>query len=108
MTKSVNITVNGVDRRASVEPRLLLVHFLRENAGLTGTHIGCETSLGGACTVLMDGRAVKSCTVLAVQAEGRRVRPVEGPASADPLHPDQAACGREHATECGAGAPAMT
>jgi len=71
MTKNVTIIVNGVDRRASVEPRLLLVHFLRENAGLTGTHVGCETSLCGACTVLLDGQAVKSCTVLAVQADGR-------------------------------------
>ncbi|HYY69373.1 MAG TPA: 2Fe-2S iron-sulfur cluster-binding protein, partial [Terriglobales bacterium] len=70
MKKNIVININGVEHRAQVEPRLLLVHFLRETAGLTGTHIGCETSLCGACTVLLDGRAVKSCTVLAVQAGG--------------------------------------
>jgi len=75
MKKNVTITVNGMEQRAPVEPRLLLVHFLRENAGLTGTHVGCETSLCGACTVLMDGRAVKSCTVLAVQADGHKSPP---------------------------------
>src|SRR5256885_13992490 len=78
MKKTVSLTVNGTERRAEVEPRLLLVHFLRENAGLTGTHIGCETSLCGACTVLMDGRAVKSCTVLAVIVAGMRDTSVNG------------------------------
>ena len=73
MRKEITITVNGVQQRHTVEPRLLLVHLLREVVGLTGTHIGCETSLCGACTVLMDGRAVKSCTVLAVQADGRAI-----------------------------------
>src|SRR2546430_12852839 len=86
MKKKITININGVQRSAEVEPRLLLVHFLRENAALTGTHIGCETSLCGACTVLMDGRAVKSCTVLAVSADGRSVPTLEGLAPGDPLH----------------------
>ena len=101
MTKNINITVNEVDRHASVEPRLLLVHFLRENAGLSGTHIGCETSLCGACTVLLDGRAVKSCTVLAVQADGRKVTTVEGLASDGQLHPLQEGFWEEHGLQCG-------
>jgi aerobic carbon-monoxide dehydrogenase small subunit len=107
MTKNVAITVNGTERRASVEPRLLLVHFLRENAGLTGTHIGCETSLCGACTVLMDGRAVKSCTVLAVQADGREVTTVEGLANGDQLHPIQEGFWEEHGLQCGFCTPGM-
>src|SRR2546422_8728916 len=107
MTKSVNITVNGVDRRASVEPRLLLVHFLRENAGLTGTHVGCETSLCGACTVLLDGQAVKSCTVLAVQADGRKITTVEGLAAGDQLHPIQEGFWEEHGLQCGFCTPGM-
>ena len=107
MTRNVAITVNGTERRASVEPRLLLVHFLRENAGLTGTHIGCETSLCGACTVLMDGRAVKSCTVLAVQADGRQVTTVEGLASGDQLHPIQEGFWEEHGLQCGFCTPGM-
>ena len=107
MTRNVAITVNGTERRASVEPRLLLVHFLRENVGLTGTHIGCETSLCGACTVLMDGRAVKSCTVLAVQADGRQVTTVEGLASGDQLHPIQEGFWEEHGLQCGFCTPGM-
>jgi len=107
MTRNVAITVNGTERRASVEPRLLLVHFLRENAGLTGTHIGCETSLCGACTVLMDGRAVKSCTVLAVQADGRQLTTVEGLASGDQLHPIQEGFWEEHGLQCGFCTPGM-
>src|SRR5256884_4259754 len=87
MKKNITININGVQRSAEVEPRLLLVHFLRENSSLTGTHVGCETSLCGACTVLMDGRAVKSCTVLAVQADGRSVTNLEGLAPGDPMHP---------------------
>src|SRR5205807_7634842 len=83
MQKNVTIHINGQAHRHSVEPRLLLVHFLREVAGLTGTHIGCETSLCGACTVLLDGRAAKSCTVLAVQADGCAVTTVEGLARKD-------------------------
>jgi len=107
MTKNVTIIVNGVDRRASVEPRLLLVHFLRENAGLTGTHVGCETSLCGACTVLLDGQAVKSCTVLAVQADGRKITTVEGLATGDQLHPIQEGFWEEHGLQCGFCTPGM-
>ena len=107
MKKNITININGVQRSDEVEPRLLLVHFLRENAGLTGTHIGCETSLCGACTVLMDGRAVKSCTVLTVQADGRRVTTVEGLASGDQLHPLQNGFWEEHGLQCGFCTPGM-
>ena len=107
MKKKITININGVQRSAEVEPRLLLVHFLRENAGLTGTHIGCETSLCGACTVLMDGRAVKSCTVLAVQADGRSVTTVEGLAAGDQLHPLQNGFWEEHGLQCGFCTPGM-
>jgi carbon-monoxide dehydrogenase small subunit len=107
MKKNITININGVQRSAEVEPRLLLVHFLRENAGLTGTHIGCETSLCGACTVLMDGRAVKSCTVLAVQADGRSVTTVEGLAAGDQLHPLQNGFWEEHGLQCGFCTPGM-
>jgi len=103
----ITININGVQRSAEVEPRLLLVHFLRENAALTGTHIGCETSLCGACTVLMDGRAVKSCTVLAVQADGRSVTTVEGLATGDQLHPLQDGFWEEHGLQCGFCTPGM-
>ena len=107
MKKNVTITVNGVDRSAAVEPRLLLVHFLREVSGLTGTHVGCETSLCGACTVLMDGRAVKSCTVLAVQADGCKVTTVEGLANGGKLHPIQEGFWEEHGLQCGFCTPGM-
>jgi len=107
MKKKITININGVQRSAEVEPRLVLVHFLRENAGLTGTHIGCETSLCGACTVLMDGRAVKSCTVLAVQADGRSVTTVEGLAAGDQLHPLQNGFWEEHGLQCGFCTPGM-
>ena len=107
MKKNITININGVQRSAEVEPRLLLVHFLRENSGLTGTHVGCETSLCGACTVLMDGRAVKSCTVLAVQADGRSVTTVEGPAAGDQLHPLQNGFWEEHGLQCGFCTPGM-
>jgi carbon-monoxide dehydrogenase small subunit len=96
------VTVNGDERRAEVEPRLLLVDFLRETLNLTGTHIGCDTSYCGACTVLLDGRSVKSCTVLAVQADGREVMTVEGLARQDaPLHPIQQAFADNHGLQCG-------
>ena len=107
MTKDISIVVNGVERRGKVEPRLLLVHFLRESVGLTGTHIGCETSLCGACTVLLDGRAVKSCTVLAVQANGSKITTVEGMAQADVLHPVQESFWEEHGLQCGYCTPGM-
>ena len=107
MKKNITININGVQRSAEVEPRLLLVHFLREKSGLTGTHVGCETSLCGACTVLMDGRAVKSCTVLAVQADGRSVTTVEGLAAGDQLHPLQNGFWEEHGLQCGFCTPGM-
>jgi aerobic carbon-monoxide dehydrogenase small subunit len=105
--KSVEIVVNGVERRAQVEPRMLLVHFLRDTAGLTGTHIGCETSLCGACTVMLDGRAVKSCTVLAVQADGHSITTIEALAAPGKLHPLQESFWAEHALQCGFCTPGM-
>jgi len=107
MKKDVTININGTDRTASVEPRLLLVHFLRERAGLTGTHVGCETSLCGACTVLLDGRAVKSCTVLAVQADGHKVTSIEGLANGNQLHAIQNGFWEEHGLQCGFCTPGM-
>jgi carbon-monoxide dehydrogenase small subunit len=105
---SIAVKVNGDERRAEVEPRLLLVDFLREVLNLTGTHIGCDTSYCGACTVLLDGRAVKSCTVLAVQADGRDVMTVEGLARKDaPLHPIQQAFADNHGLQCGYCTPGM-
>jgi len=99
--QSVSLTVNGAQREDLVEPRLLLVHYLREVAGLTGTHIGCDTSQCGACTVLLDGRAVKSCSVFAVQADGAAVTTVEGLAQGGALHPVQQAFWDEHGLQCG-------
>jgi aerobic carbon-monoxide dehydrogenase small subunit len=97
----VAITVNGVRREAEVEPRQLLVYFLREQLGLTGTNVGCDTTTCGACTVLLDGRSVKACTVLAVQADGREVTTIEGLAQNGDLHPLQQAFHEEHALQCG-------
>ncbi len=99
--RHVGLTVNGARREGEVDPRLLLVHFLRENLGLTGTHTGCDTSNCGACTVLVDGRAVKSCTMLAVQADGRDILTVEGLAEEGRLHPVQEAFLAEHGLQCG-------
>ena len=107
MTKNISIRVNGVDCGAEVEPRLLLAHFLREVVGLTGTHVGCETSLCGACTVLLEGRAVKSCTVLAVQADGASVTTIEGLAGDGPLHAIQQGFWEEHGLQCGFCTPGM-
>jgi carbon-monoxide dehydrogenase small subunit len=107
MEKAIRVNVNGKTIEATVEPRLLLVHFLREHASLTGTHIGCETTVCGACTVLLEGRAVKSCTVLAVQADGRKVETVEGLAVNGELHPVQEAFWNEHALQCGFCTPGM-
>jgi carbon-monoxide dehydrogenase small subunit len=107
MKKHVAIKINGVEHSADVEPRLLLVHFLRETTGLTGTHIGCETSICGACTVLLDGKAVKSCTVLAVQADGHSVTTVEGLATGNKLHPIQEGFWEEHGLQCGYCTPGM-
>ncbi len=103
----VCMTVNGARHERDVEPRLLLVHFLRDMLGLTGTHVGCETSNCGACTVLLDGEAVKSCTILAVQADGSEVLTVEGLAQGDQLHPVQAAFWEKHGLQCGFCTPGM-
>jgi aerobic carbon-monoxide dehydrogenase small subunit len=97
----IGITVNGTRHEAEVEPRRLLVYFLREQLGLTGTNVGCDTSSCGACTVLLDGESVKSCTVLAVQADGREVTTIEGLADGDALHPVQQAFHEQHALQCG-------
>ena len=102
----ININVNGKDYEKEVAPRLLLVHFLRENLRLTGTHIGCETSLCGACTVLIEGKAIKSCTQLAVQADGASITTIEG-LSNDKLHPLQEGFWEEHGLQCGYCTPGM-
>jgi carbon-monoxide dehydrogenase small subunit len=101
MKQPVTLTVNGTPYEGKAEPRELLVHYLREVLGLTGTHVGCDTSQCGACTVLLDGEAVKSCTVLAVQASGHEVITVEGLADGDTLHPIQQAFIAEHGLQCG-------
>ena len=107
MSEAITITVNGVDHRLDVEPRRLLVHVLREDLGLTGTHVGCDTSSCGACTVHLDGDAVLSCTMLAVQADGRSVTTVEGLATVAGLHPIQTAFHERHALQCGFCTPGM-
>jgi aerobic carbon-monoxide dehydrogenase small subunit len=104
---SVSVTVNGQPRSAEVEPRLLLVHFLRDTLGLTGTHVGCDTSNCGACTVHLDGEAVKSCTVLAAQADGAQVTTIEGMATGTDLHPLQEGFWAEHGLQCGYCTPGM-
>ena len=109
MSESVPITVNvnGRERSAMVEARLLLVHYLRENLNLTGTHVGCDTSQCGACTVLVDGRSAKSCTVFAVQADGSEIQTIEGLADGDELHPLQDGFWEEHGLQCGYCTPGM-
>ena len=97
----IRVTVNGVGHDAVVEPRTLLVYFLREHLGLTGTHVGCDTSQCGACTVILDGRAVKSCTILAVQANGAEVKTIEGLANGDNFHPVQEGFREKHGLQCG-------
>jgi aerobic carbon-monoxide dehydrogenase small subunit len=104
---SVSVTVNGQQRSAEVEPRLLLVHFLRDTLGLTGTHVGCDTSNCGACTVLLDGEAAKSCTVIAVQADGAEVKTIEGMGQEGDLHPLQNAFWAHHGLQCGYCTPGM-
>jgi aerobic carbon-monoxide dehydrogenase small subunit len=106
-TVTVRLNVNGVERTLEVEPRLLLVHALREGLGLTGTHIGCDTSNCGACTVHLDGRAVKSCCVLAVQADGAEVTTIEGLGNNGQLHPVQEAFWNDHGLQCGFCTPGM-
>ncbi|MBP91934.1 MAG: carbon monoxide dehydrogenase [Acidimicrobiaceae bacterium] len=103
----VSVTVNGEVRTADVEPRTLLAHFLRDDLGLTGTNIGCDTSSCGACTVLVNGRSAKSCTMLAVQADGAEVTTIEGLAGEDGLHPMQEAFHECHALQCGYCTPGM-
>ena len=103
----IRVEVNGKAYDAEVEGRTLLVHFIRDSLGMTGTHIGCDTTNCGACTVLMDGKPVKSCTILAVQADGRAIRTVEGLESAGKLHPVQEGFIEEHGLQCGFCTPGM-
>jgi aerobic carbon-monoxide dehydrogenase small subunit len=104
---SVTIEVNGTSQTRDVEPRLLLVHFLRDVLGLTGTHVGCDTSQCGACTVVLDGDAVKSCSLFAVQADGRAITTIEGLARDGKLHPMQEAFWEQHGLQCGFCTPGM-
>jgi aerobic carbon-monoxide dehydrogenase small subunit len=107
MKQAISINVNGVDHTSEVEPRLLLVHFLRDVLGLTGTHVGCETSICGACTVTLDGQAVKSCTMFAVQADGSNITTIEGLAANGNLHPVQEGFWEKHGLQCGYCTPGM-
>jgi carbon-monoxide dehydrogenase small subunit len=107
MKRSVSLAINGSSRTVLVEARALLVHVLRDELNLTGTHIGCDTSQCGACTVLIDGKAVKSCTVLAVQAEGQQITTIEGLGSTDALHPLQQGFWEKHGLQCGFCTPGM-
>ncbi len=107
MNKATAISVNGVKREDQIEPRLLLVHYLRDVLGLTGTHIGCETSICGACTVFVNGQAVKSCTMFAVQADGSQVTTIEGLAANGELHPVQEGFWEHHGLQCGYCTPGM-
>ena len=106
-TIDITVTVNGRAQARAVEPRLLLVEFLRETLGLTGTHVGCDSCQCGACVVHVDGKSVKSCAMLAVQADGREVTTIEGLADGDALHPVQAAFREQHALQCGFCTPGM-
>ena len=107
MKKAVNINVNGVAHHDEVEPRMLLVHYLRDTLALTGTHVGCETSICGACTVILDGQSVKSCKLLAVQADGADVTTIEGLAVNGQLHPVQEGFWEQHGLQCGYCTPGM-
>ncbi|HSP17137.1 MAG TPA: (2Fe-2S)-binding protein [Thermoanaerobaculia bacterium] len=107
MKHPVSLTINGLKQTAEVEPRLLLVHYLRDTLGLTGTNVGCDTSQCGACTVIIDGQAVKSCTVLTVQADGSSVTTIEGLATDGKLHPVQQAFWDKHGLQCGFCTPGM-
>ena len=107
MGTEVSITVNGVTKTSEVEPRLLLAQYLRENLDLTGTHIGCDTTSCGACTIIMDGKSTKSCTVFAVQANGSEITTVEGLADGDNLHPVQEGFWEKHGLQCGFCSPGM-
>ncbi|HKA55330.1 MAG TPA: (2Fe-2S)-binding protein [Candidatus Binatia bacterium] len=107
MKRAINVTVNGEQHTDEVEPRLLLVHYLRDVLSLTGTHVGCETSLCGACTVILNGQAVKSCTALAVQADGGEILTIEGLEKDGKLHPLQEGFWEEHGLQCGYCTPGM-
>ena len=107
MKREITITVNGQQHQSEVEPRMLLVHYLRETLDLTGTHIGCDTSQCGACTVLLDGQSVKACTVLAIQADGSEVTTIEGLAPEGSLHPIQEGFWEKHGLQCGFCTPGM-
>jgi carbon-monoxide dehydrogenase small subunit len=107
MKRAIGINVNGVLQEQEVEPRLLLVHFLRDVLNLTGTHVGCETSLCGACTIFLDGQAVKSCTMFAVQADGAHITTIEGLAANGDLHPVQQGFWECHGLQCGYCTPGM-
>lgn len=107
MTKKITVTINGEQHSAEVEPRLLLVHLIRENFSMTGTHIGCDTSSCGACTVLLNGKSIKACTVLAIQADGKEIITVEGLATTEGLHPIQEGFKENHGLHCGFCTPGM-
>ena len=107
MKKAITLSVNGTAQRHEIEPRMLLVHYLRDVVGLTGTHVGCETSICGACTVLLDGQSVKSCTVFAVQADGSQVTTIEGMAVGGQLHAVQEGFWEKHGLQCGYCTPGM-
>jgi carbon-monoxide dehydrogenase small subunit len=107
MKRKINLTINGKQFSHDVEPRLLLIHYLRESAGFTGPHVGCETSICGACTVIVDGKAVKSCTMFAVQADGADILTIEGLAVDGKLHAMQEAFWNEHGLQCGFCTPGM-
>lgn len=107
MKRTVTLTVNGTTYQRDVEPRTLLVHFLRDELGLTGTHIGCDTSQCGACTVMLDGKSIKSCTSFAIQATGSEITTIEGLADGDTLHPLQDGFWEEHGLQCGYCTPGM-
>ncbi len=107
MKKAINIKVNGTAQQHEVETRMLLVHYLRDVLGLTGTHVGCETSICGACTVMVDGRSVKSCTMFAVQVDGAEVKTIEGMATNGELHPVQQGFWEQHGLQCGYCTPGM-
>jgi len=107
MGVNIKVEVNGVVQQSNVEPRLLLVHYLREVLSLTGTHVGCESSMCGACTVLLDGQAIKSCTMFAVQADGAKITTVEGLKKDGTFHPIQQAFWEEHGLQCGFCTPGM-
>ena len=105
--KTIDVEINGTSYKRAVEPRLLLVHFIRDVAGLTGTHVGCDTSNCGACTVVVDGKSIKSCTMLAVQADGTHIETIEGLAKDGSLHPIQQAFWDNHGLQCGFCTPGM-